>query len=347
MALGPEQSSKRHPRKILSLGPLFSKEADFARQRALRQGYSGSRHFEGFRLDGTHQGRRVDRAVTIRGMLAKKHPTLVETTVDGPGTSRWVVEGSQCQELNLYRIARLGIDEAVAPYQRVRLRPQGSFLLASMEGEGRMLLDGKWHTVKPDSLFMAPPRVLNAFYAVPGRPWRFAWLRYAEPEYVRPMVGASSPVRAAGGGGELARCIAGLRAEWQSGQDPKIIHHWVSLIQAMATRASEPIALDDKLAALWAKVGSQLGKAWSLDLLCREVHGSGEYLRLRCQKEMGRSPMQQVTYMRMQRAQSRLETSHDTVESIALELGFSDGLAFSRAFKRWIGSSPSEYRQRH
>lgn len=43
--------------------------------------------------------------------------------------------------------------------------------------------------------------------------------------------------------------------------------------------------------------------------------------------------MQHVTCMRMQRARHLLETTQETVESIAREVGF------SRAFKRWIGSS--------
>ena len=42
-----------------------------------------------------------------------------------------------------------------------------------------------------------------------------------------------------------------------------------------------------------------------------------------------------------------LETTQDKLDVIAQLLGFTDGLTFSRAFKRWIGLNPSEYRQRH
>lgn len=271
---------------------------------------------------------------------------LEETTIDGPKTRRWVLECGECSEFNAHRIARLGVEQAAAPYRRVRLQPAGSFFLATLEGEGRILLDGKWQRVTAGSLFMAPPRVLNAFYAVPGKAWHFTWLRYTEPNYVRPLVGADSPVRAAAGGQEMARCIGGLRAEWEGLREPKILHHWVSLVHAIARRAAQPPALDDRLATLWAKVGASLGHPWTLETLGAQVHGSLEYLRRRCQKELGRSPMQHLTYMRMQRAQTLLETTQETIESIAREVGFSDGLVFSRAFKRWIGSSPRDYRQR-
>jgi AraC-like DNA-binding protein len=278
------------------------------------------------------------------GMPPANQIPLEEASIDGPLTLRWLLESEECGEFNAHRIARLGVEQAAAPYRRVRVRPAGSFFLATLEGEGRILLDGKWQRVTAGSLFMAPPRVLNAFYAVPGKPWHFSWLRYSEPNYVRPLVGADSPVRAASGGQDLARSIDGLRAEWEGARDPRILHHWVSLVHALARRGAQPPALDDRLATLWARVAGSLGHPWTLESLGAEVHGSVEYLRRRCLKELGRSPMQHLTYMRMQRAQTLLETTQETVESIAREVGFSDGLVFSRAFKRWIGRSPTEYR---
>ena len=273
--------------------------------------------------------------------------SLTETTIDGPRTQRWALECGECTELNAHRIARLGLEEAVAPYRRVRLAPVGSFFLATTGGEGRMLLDGKWQRVTAGTLFMAPPRVLNAFYAMPGKRWSFAWLRYTEPHFVRPLVGASSPVRAADGGKELSLTIAGLRAEWESVRSPHLLHHWTSIVHALAERAAQPVAADDRLAGLWATVESSLEQLWTLDRLAAHVHTSNEALRKRCVRELGRSPMQHVTYVRMQRARHLLETTQDKLDVIAQLLGFTDGMTFSRAFKRWIGLNPSEYRQRH
>lgn len=215
-----------------------------------------------------------------------------------------------------------------------------------MGGEGRILLDGKWQRMMAGSLFMAPPRVLNAFHAVGAKPWKFGWLRYEEPHWVRPLVGAASPVRAPGGGTELARCLSGLQAEWEGPRDPKLLHHWTSLIHWQAQRAAQPAAPDDRLAGLWAAVSADLQHPWTLDLLAERLHTSAEQLRRRCQLEMGRSPMQQVTYMRMQRAQFLLETTEEKLDAVAVSVGYGDGLAFSRAFKRWIGMGPRDYRTR-
>ena len=207
---------------------------------------------------------------------------FTETTINGPRTRRWVLECGECAEFHAHRIARLGLEEAVAPYRRVRVAPAGSFFLATTEGEGRILLDGKWQRITAGSLFMAPPRVLNAFYAVGSRTWRFAWLRYTEPNFVRPLVGASSPVRAVGGGTELARAIAGLREEWNAARDPRLLHHWTSIIQALTERAAQPVAADDRLAGLWAEVEASLHQPWTLEQLAAAMHASPEALRKRC-----------------------------------------------------------------
>lgn len=273
-------------------------------------------------------------------------PPFLETTIDGPRTRRWFIEAEDCAELVACRIARLGFDEARAPYRRVRLRPGGSFFLDCIGGQGRIQLDGRWQRLSAGAVCMAPPRVLNAFHAVGAEPWSFAWVRYDEPPWVNPMVGAGSPVRSASGAGEIARIVIGLRAEWEGGRDPQLIHHWVSLLHATARRLAKPWRNNDRLAALWTEVAADLAADWTLASLARRVHVSPEHLRRLCLRELGRSPMQHLTALRIQRAQTLLEKTTDKLEAIAPEVGYDSALVFSRAFKRWVGLSPSEYRQR-
>jgi AraC-like DNA-binding protein len=37
--------------------------------------------------------------------------------------------------------------------------------------------------------------------------------------------------------------------------------------------------------------------------------------------------------------------SADTLEEIAIQLGYGDTASFTRAFRRWLGQSPHEFRQ--
>jgi AraC-like DNA-binding protein len=273
------------------------------------------------------------------------HLNLTETTVDGPGTVRWELNAADCPELGAQRILRLGVHHAVAPYRRVRVRPGGSFVLASFKGQGRVLLDGRWQTVNAGTICMAPPRVLNAFHAVAGQPWSFAWVRFEEPPPVSPMVSASSPLRVKGDAESLRRVLEGLQAESEGSRDVRALHHWIELLMVHVRRLARPAKLNDRLWTLWEMVGRDLSADWSLATLAGKCHYSTEQLRRLCLRELGRSPMQHLTYMRMQRAQELLESGNDKLEVIAVRVGYDSAVVFSRAFKRCIGRSPSEYRR--
>lgn len=271
---------------------------------------------------------------------------LDETTLDGPKTRRWVLEAPDCRELMAHRIARVGIDDALFPYQRIRCRPGGSFVMACFEGEGNIFLDGRWQKVTKGTVCMAPPRVLNAFAAQKGEPWRFAWLRFDEPEQVSPLVGADSPMKLQGGS-DLVRAMEGLREEWSTAKDPRMIHHWVELIHGAARRLARPFRTDERLRSVWQKVQQDVATDWSLKSLAYHAHVSQEHLRRICRKELGRTPMQQVASIRMDAARRLLEQTNDKMEVIGRSVGYANGFIFSRVFKRVTGMTPIEYRGRH
>lgn len=278
--------------------------------------------------------------------MAAQTPPLIETTCDGPKTTRWVLESSECKALATHRIARLGIDDAFAPYERVRLSPSGSFIMICLSGYGRVLLDGRWHKVGPGTACMAPPRVPNAFHALPGKAWSFLWIRYEEPAFVTPLVSAASPVRLKVDADQLHRVWSGLRGEWESTRDAKALHHWIELLQHHTRRLAEPWRRDERLRRLWEDVETRLAEDWTLASLAHAAHVSEEHFRRLCWKELGRSPMAHLTSLRMQAAQALLTASHDKQEVIAEQVGYRSPIAFARAFHRWVGCLPSEYRVR-
>lgn len=271
---------------------------------------------------------------------------LIETTIDGPKTVRWVLETAECKALAAQRIARLGIDSAVAPYSRVRLQPGGSFLMVGIEGSGRVLLDGRWQTIGKGTACMAPPRVVNAFHALPGKKWRFLWLRYDEPSFVAPLVSAASPVKVRVDVDQLLHVWEGMRAEWQTTRDSKALHHWVELVHHHARRLAEPWRRDERLRSLWTRVETNIAHDWSMTSLAREAHVSKEHFRRLCWKELGRSPIAHLTSLRVQAAQHILASTNDKLETVAQLVGYQSAIAFSRAFRRWVGCHPSEYRTR-
>ncbi len=274
------------------------------------------------------------------------NPTWQETTVDGARTRRWSLDARQCPELKSHHIAWLGIDTVFSPYRRVRLAPSGSFVLGTLEGEGCMWLEGRWQRVRAGTLCLAPPRVLNAFHAVPGKAWTFAWIRYEESPGAQPLVGAESPLRLAQGAADLGRVLAGLRAEWDVERDASLVQHWLALAHGHAVRAARPWRGDSRIGDLWTRVARELASDWKLSSLAASCHLSAEHLRRVCRRELGRTPMEHVTYMRVQRAQDLLVTTEAKLDAIAPQVGYHSAMVFSRAFVRCTGMTPTAYRRR-
>jgi AraC-like DNA-binding protein len=276
--------------------------------------------------------------------MTEIHLDLTETTVDGPGTKLWVLSREECPELGIHRIKRLGLTDALVPYRRVRVKPGGSFVMVCNQGRGQMLLDGRWRASRPGVACLAPPRVLNAFHAVAGERWRFAWIRYDEPAHVRPLVSAASPVRVRCDAQALWRTISGLRSEVTGGKDARLVHHWIELAHGEARRIAQPWHLSDRLWNVWAEVGRNLTAEWSLDELAKRYGASKEQFRRVCLGQLGRSPMQHLASLRIEQACHLLSSTSDKVESIAKQVGFENTTVFSRAFKRWVGQSPKAFR---
>jgi len=93
-----------------------------------------------------------------------------------------------------------------------------------------------------------------------------------------------------------------------------------------------------------ALVHGQLHRPWTLDMLSREVGASRSVLTERFQQTLGVAPMQYLRRRRLARAAEELTHGMRAVSEIAIGAGYETEAAFSRAFKRAYGSSPSAFR---
>lgn len=85
-------------------------------------------------------------------------------------------------------------------------------------------------------------------------------------------------------------------------------------------------------------------RGWTLDELAAECGASRSALVGRFTQLMGYPPIQYLTRWRMQLAARRLTERGAKVAAVAQEVGYDSEAAFSRAFKKYSGQSPSEWR---
>lgn len=81
-----------------------------------------------------------------------------------------------------------------------------------------------------------------------------------------------------------------------------------------------------------------------LEQVARELRTSARSLR-RALSQAGTSYQDLAEALLRARAEEWVRTGSEKVEHIALELGFTDARSFRRAFKRWTGHNPNEFRR--
>ena len=89
---------------------------------------------------------------------------------------------------------------------------------------------------------------------------------------------------------------------------------------------------------------AQPARPWTLEELAAECGASRSGLVSRFTQLMGYPPIQYLTRWRMQLAARRLGERGAKVAAVAQEVGYESEAAFSRAFKKFSGRSPSEWR---
>lgn len=93
-----------------------------------------------------------------------------------------------------------------------------------------------------------------------------------------------------------------------------------------------------------ALLHAEPARKWTVDALARSAATSRSVLDERFRTLLGQSPMRYAAEWRMQLASDMLKTTAQKLAAIAEAVGYGSEEAFSRAFQRHVGASPSEWR---
>jgi AraC-like DNA-binding protein len=95
-----------------------------------------------------------------------------------------------------------------------------------------------------------------------------------------------------------------------------------------------------------ALLHQQPARGWALETLAREAGLSRSVLAERFAHYVGQPPMQYLKRWRLQLAARLLADGEAKVSAVAHEVGYESEAAFSRAFKKAVGTSPAAWRRR-
>jgi AraC-like DNA-binding protein len=183
-----------------------------------------------------------------------------------------------------------------------------------------------------------------------GRPLRRdleVWFEHARPPY------AAEYTRIFGGRERFDRPHAGFvipRGFLDELLDARQVHHDVRLSRLLKSQADDWLARLDANEGFAGKIRRMIVQSFpdlpppQLDGAAQRLGISGRVLKRRLQQE-GQSFKLVVGAAMHELACAMLAKPHVTVKETAHRLGFSEPSAFQRAFKRWTGVTPKEWRR--
>ncbi|HTJ78433.1 MAG TPA: AraC family transcriptional regulator [Rariglobus sp.] len=267
--------------------------------------------------------------------MGKSQQTLREIHQIGKRTREFLIHPEHCPALKKYHVSLAGISQTTPQFRFINPAATHSQILVGLKGCGKVLLQDGWHDCTPGKAYCTPRGKLNAYTGAYG--CEFGWITYQPSTTWR----LTEPVLLEVDPRPLETILRGLHLEVTTQRDPTLLEHWTELLQMHGRRIIES-RQPARLWQLWQKVQANLATPWTLQLLSEAAGIGPEYLRRLSLSENGTTPMKQVTRLRMQQAVSLLSKGY-TVEAIAKEVGYENAFAFSTAFKRTIGQSPSHF----
>jgi AraC-like DNA-binding protein len=122
-----------------------------------------------------------------------------------------------------------------------------------------------------------------------------------------------------------------------------------SYIQTLSNEETGWLAglADRHIAAALNAMHGRPAQAWTLEDLAKTAALSRSAFAERFTQVLGQPPIQYLTEWRMHVATGLLANGKDGIAQIAAQVGYESEAAFSRAFKKLIGSPPAEWRRTH
>jgi AraC-like DNA-binding protein len=238
-----------------------------------------------------------------------------------------------------------------------RERPDGAaehVLLVCTDGAGWFAAPDGRVDVRPGDVVLVPAGTPHQYAAAEHDPWTLWWLHATGPDADELVAAARDAV-----GGLVAHLrdpapVASLVSQaidaLDDGTTGGLVRAagaaWHALAHVVATGRRAPGPAPDPVERAVAHLRATSPRRTSVTALAAMVGLSASQLGALFRAQVGTSPLQYQTGLRLARARELLDATDLPVAAVAQACGYDDPLYFSRRFTRTHGTSPTAYRAR-
>lgn len=134
--------------------------------------------------------------------------------------------------------------------------------------------------------------------------------------------------------------------EMMQGHRPTFQRLTVAAIRVMERRSSEVVAIDDsEVAAALQYIHTQPFKELTVTRIVNSIAVSRRSLELKFRQLLGRTILQEIHRVRLDRARNLLQETDLSIPQIAETVGFTTGSYLIQVFREEVGMTPAKYRQ--
>lgn len=233
------------------------------------------------------------------------------------------------------------------------VKPQQSFweqkhytLHFVVKGKGFLEIGGKKHAISRHCLFAIPPRVSMKYYPDENDKWAYVWFvidgKGAERFFENIGANISTPVIKTQYGTYISSLLSDLFSEGENSANTyKVTSVFYDVLHCITDNREKSSQL---LKSIIDRNFQEHN--FTVSKLCEDCGISHAQLCRIFKKDYGTSPKRYLTDKRMGYAKKLLESTDLKIEAVAYSCGYRDCVNFMKEFKKKIGISAGEYRQK-
>lgn len=229
-----------------------------------------------------------------------------------------------------------------------------------INGKGTYEIGKKKYELGKGMIFCIPPGVTTTYYADKDDPWEYLWIGFhgIRADIATRHMGFTldSPVRAS----DILPKIESYLTQLFECKDVTYVNEFkrmailCNIVADLSDEYNQAIGAKDPrflntsntsyVEMAIATMVSSYMKPIKITDIADYIGINRSYLTDIFTKEMGMSPKQFLMDYRLEKASELLLETDDSIHSIALSVGYSDQLSFSKAFKKKYNENPTDYR---
>ncbi|MGN0906649.1 MAG: AraC family transcriptional regulator [Bullifex sp.] len=225
-------------------------------------------------------------------------------------------------------------------------------MIVSLSGEGRFVMeDGTAFTLSPGEFFFSSSYGQGHRHSPLSDKWELCWIQIKKDaqwltnvpdDYMHARSVCSS---------EIHDCFKSIIHEEEAQRSGFVFIQELTsqlLIEYMKRElnltATSGRSMDHirRFNELWRDVTANVGDRWDLEEMCAYMNMSRAHLIRLCREYYGMTPTAKVHEIKMSHANSMLRTLGYTVSEVAEQTGYESLSAFTSAFRKFYGFTPSK-----